>query len=216
MSTKRHGRVASLIAMCALTTVACNRGERTADAHTQASASQAERPANPPRDDNAAHPTMHVTGCIERGTIAGSFVLTQVDVAGTDAGAGSTIPGGSRGTSGQADDRAMAGERADAHAVPARTYTLRSLERGSDLGQYVGKRVAVTGRLTADRDQTGLGTRGTTGGEASAPRDETTRSDRPGGTSAAGAAASTANVRQLDADSIRSVAGTCTPAGDRR
>jgi hypothetical protein len=216
MNTKGHARVASLAAMCALIVVASNGGERTADARTEPSAPQAERPTNPPRDDNAAHPTMHITGCIERGVIAGSFVLTQVEVAGTKAGAGSTVPGESPGTRGHADDRAMAGERADAHAVPARTYTLRSLERGSDLGQYIGKRVAVTGRLTADRDQTGLGTRGTTGGEASSTPNDTTRSDRPGGTSAAGAAAAAANVRQLDADSIRAVAGTCTPPADRR
>ena len=127
----------SVVAACALMAVACNRGESTADAHQQANTLQTERPAGEPRRDNAAHPTMHITGCVEPGVIAGTFMLTQVDLAGTDAGAGSTIPGGSRGTSGQADDRAMAGERADAHTAAAATYTLRSLERGTDLRKFV-------------------------------------------------------------------------------
>jgi hypothetical protein len=158
---------------------------------------------------------MHLTGCIERGVIPGSFMLTQVDVAGTD-GAASTIPGGSPGTSGQADDRVLAGNRTDADIATTPTYTLRSLERGTDLGKYIGKRVAVTGRLTADRDQTGLGTRGTTGSEPSGAADDTLRSERPGGTAAAGAMPAPAQVRQLDAQSIRTVAGTCTPAQQRR
>ena len=38
------------------------------------------------------------------------------------------------------------------------------------------------------------------------------RSDRPGGTAAAGPVAENANVRQLDANDIRPVAGKCTPA----
>ena len=212
---------ASVVAACALLAVACNRGESRADAHDQANTPPAERPASEPRRDNAAHPTMHVTGCIEPGVIAGTFMLTQVDVGGTEAstegGAGSTSPGASPATNGQADDRAMPGERADAHAAAAPTYTVRSLERGTDLRKYVGKRVAVIGRLTADRDQTGLGTRGTTGIDASSGAGhDTTRSDRPGGTAAAGAAAAAANIRQLDADSIRMVAGTCAPAGRAR
>jgi hypothetical protein len=159
---------------------------------------------------------MHLTGCIERGVIPGSFMLTQVDVAGTD-GAASTIPGGSPGTSGQADDRALAGNRTDADITTTPTYTLRSLERGTDLGKYIGKRVTVTGRLTADRDQTGLGTRGTTSGEqAGAAGDDKLRSERPGATATVGAAPAAANVRQLDAETIRVVAGTCTPAQERR
>jgi hypothetical protein len=207
----------SVVAACALIAVACNRAEPSADAHQQPNTPKTERPAGEPRRDNSTHPTMHITGCIEPGVIAGTFMLTQVDVAGTDAGAGSTIPGGSPGTSGQADDRAMAGERADAHTAPAVTYTVRSLERGTDLRKYVGQRVAVIGRLTADRDQTGLGTRGTSGRESSpGAGQETTRSDRPGGTAAAGPVAAAANIRQLDADSIRTVAGTCTPAGGAR
>ena len=137
-------------------------------------------------------------------------MLTQVDVAGTD-GAASTIPGGSPGTSGQADDRALAGNRTDADIATTPTYTLRSLERGTDLGKYIGKRVTVTGRLTADRDQTGLGTRGTTSGEQTgAAGDDKLRSEPPGATAAAGATPAAANVRQLDAQSIRTVAGTCT------
>jgi hypothetical protein len=196
MRSNSAGRAASLMATCALTVVACGAGERIADAHTQASAPQAGRSAHEPRNDNAAHPAMNVTGCIERGVIPGSFMLTHVTVAGTDAGAG---------------------KRADAHTAPAQTYTLRSLERGTDLGSFVGKRVVVVGRLTADRDQTGLGTRGTTGDDANRPAGkDKVRSDRPGGTQAAGPTAEAANVRQLDADSIRAVAGTCTPAEGRR
>src|SRR5215213_3329113 len=68
---------ASVVAACALLAVACNRGEGTADAHDQANTPPAERPASEPRHDNAAHPTMRVTGCIEPGVIAGTFMLTQ-------------------------------------------------------------------------------------------------------------------------------------------
>src|SRR4051812_21509787 len=203
---------ASVVAACALMAGACHRGEATADLHQQANTRPTERPAAEPRRDNAARPTMHITGCIEPGVIAGTFMLTQVEGAGTDADAGSTVPGGSPGASGQAHDPANTGERADAHTAAAATYTIRSLERGTDLDKYAGKRVAVIGRLTADRDQTGLGTRGTTGHESNpGAGQETTRSDRPGGTAAAGATAAIANIRQLDADSIRTVAGACTP-----
>ena len=66
--------------------------------------------------------------------------------------------------------------------------------------------MAITGRLTADRDQTGLGARGTAGAPASGD-DTPTRSDRPGDTSAGGATAAAANIRQLDAETIRTVAG---------
>jgi hypothetical protein len=214
MTTRRYGGPIVILA-CALSAVGCGRGEGQADAHHQASAAQAGRDAHGERAADTAHPTMRVTGCIERGVIPGSFMLTQVDVAGTD-GAASTIPGGSPGTSGQADDRALAGNRTDADIATTPTYTLRSLERGTDLGKYIGKRVAVTGRLTADRDQTGLGTRGTTGSEPSGAADDKLRSERPGGTAAAGAMPAPAQVRQLDAQSIRTVAGTCTPAQQRR
>src|SRR5215218_4136086 len=111
---------ASVVAACALLAVSCNRGESRADAHDQANTPPAERPASEPRRDNAAHPTMHVTGCIEPGVIAGTFMLTQVDVGGTEAsteaGAGTTSLG-SPATSGHADDRAMPAERADAHTA---------------------------------------------------------------------------------------------------
>lgn len=216
MNTRRHGGVASILAACVLTTVAWDRGEATANAHEQSNPPQAGRPAGAAPTADAAHQTLHLIGCIERGVIPGSFMLTQVDVAGTDGAAASTIPGGSPGTSGQADDRAMAGNRTDADISTTQTYTLRSLERGTDLGKYIGKRVAVTGRLTADRNQTGLGTRGTTGSEPSGAADDKLRSERPGATAAAGATPATVQVRQLDAQSIRTVAGTCTPAQQRR
>jgi hypothetical protein len=190
---------------------ACSGGDAVAAGQDKAKS----LPAQEPGGDNAAHPTLHLTGCVERGVIPGSFMLTQVNIAGTDAPARGTGPGRPPGTSGTSNDRPMAGERPDAHAVPADRYTLRSLERGTDLGEFVGKRVAITGRLTADRDQTGLGKRGTAGARASAD-DTATRSDRPGGTSAGGATAAAANIRQLDAETIRSVAGTCSPATDRR
>jgi hypothetical protein len=215
MNKKRRCLIA-IVAICALSAVACDRGEADAGARPQANASRAERPTDTAPMSDGARPTMHLTGCIERGVIPGSFMLTQVDVAGTD-GAASTIPGGSPGTSGQADDRALAGNRTDADITTTPTYTLRSLERGTDLGKYIGKRVTVTGRLTADRDQTGLGTRGTTSGEqAGAAGDDKLRSERPGATAAAGATPAAAKVRQLDAESIRVVAGTCTLAQERR
>jgi hypothetical protein len=213
---KKRRCLTAFVAICALSAVACDRGEADAGARPQANASQAERPTDAAPRADAARPTMHLTGCIERGVIPGSFMLTRVDVAGTD-GAASTIPGGSPGTSGQADDRALAGNRTDADITTTPTYTLRSLERGTDLGKYIGKRVTVTGRLTADRDQTGLGTRGTTSGEqAGAAGDDKLRSERPDATAAARATPAAAKVRQLDAESIRVVAGTCTLAQERR
>ena len=176
---------------------------------------QASRPAQE-RGNNSAHPAVHLTGCVERGVIPGSFMLTQVRLVGTDAAAGGTEPARPPGTSGTSNGRATTGGRPDAHAVLADRYTLRSLERGTDLGELVGKRVAITGRLTADRDQTGLGRRGGTAEGQTGTDDTRTRSDRPGGTSAGGETAAAANIRQLDAETIRTVAGTCTPATDRR
>jgi hypothetical protein len=212
MNLTRPLRKATLVTAAFLAAVVWACSGHVAAARGQDEATS--RPAQERGGDNAAHPTMHLTGCVERGVIPGSFMLTQVRVAGTDGVAGGTETGRPPGTSGTSDGRSMAGERPDAHAVPADRYTLRSLERGTDLGEFVGKRVAITGRLTADRDQTGLGARGTDGQVSG--DDTPTRSDRPGGTSAGGATAAAANIRQLDAETIRSVAGTCSPATDRR
>jgi hypothetical protein len=210
MSPTRPLRNGSLmVASMLIAAAACACSGRDGGAGGQDDATS--RPAQEQRDENAAHPTMHLTGCVERGVIPGSFMLTQVRTAATDAGTGNPVPGGSPGTSGQSDDRATAGGRSDAHAVPADRYTLRSLARGTDLGKFVGKRVAITGRLTAGSDQTALDARGT-----ATPEGTPTRNDRPGGTSAEGAEVPAANVRQLDADSIRTVADTCAPATDRR
>ena len=210
MTMKRRGR-ALLVAVCAVSAAACGRGETVARVPGSAGSAQAQREVKQPRSDNPAHPTMQVTGCIERGVIGGSFVLTQVDGSGSGAPVGTgpnEVPEAEqicRNAPGVAGN-------GDAHNTPAATYTLRSLDRGSDLGKFVGNRVAVAGRLTADRDQTGLGTRGTSGEDAQAADKDMARSDGPGGTAAAGPVAANANVRQLDADDIRPVAGTCTPA----
>jgi hypothetical protein len=48
-------------------------------------------PAQKRCGNNAAHPASHLTGCVERGDIPGSFMLTQVRVAGTDTVAGAPI-----------------------------------------------------------------------------------------------------------------------------
>jgi hypothetical protein len=211
MDLTRPLRKATLVTTTIVAAVVCACSGRVAAGGDQDEAPS--RPAQEPVGNDAAHPTLQLTGCVERGVIPGSFMLTQVRMA--DTAAQGTEPGRPPGTSGTSNDRPMTGERPDGHAVPADRCTLRSLERGTDLGEFVGKRVAITGRLTADRDQTGLGARGTADGQASGD-DTPTRSDRPGGTSAGGATAATANIRQLDAETIRTVAGTCSPATDRR
>ena len=94
-----------------------------------------------PRGDNPAHPTMQVTGCVERGVIAGSFVLTQVD------GSGSGDPVGT-GPNKVPEPNLQTPQGWPATAMRTTRQprpTLRSLNRGSDLGKFVGKRVAVTG-----------------------------------------------------------------------
>jgi hypothetical protein len=212
MDLTRPLRKATLVSTTSLALVwACSGRVAAAGGQDEAS-----RPAQEGGRSNSAHPTMHLTGCVERGVIPGSFMLTQVRIMGTDAAARATESVRPPGTSGTSNGRTTTGGGPDAHDVPADRYTLRSLERGTDLGEFVGKRVAITGRLTADRDQTGLGTRGGTADGQKGADDTHTRSDRPGGTSAGGDTAAIANIRQLDAATIRTVAGTCTPATDRR
>ena len=157
------------------------------------------------RGNNSADPAMHVTGCVERGLFREASCSRRCASWAQTARHKRTSNG-----------RPTTGGRSDAHAVLADRYTLRSLERGADLGEFVGKRMAITRRLTVDRDQTGLGTRGGTAEGQTGANDTRTPSDRPGGTSAAGDTAAAANIRQLDAETIRTVAGTCTPATDRR
>src|SRR5829696_6330921 len=99
MNTRRRGGIRALVgacaAACALSAAACDRGDADADRHQQAAASQTAPPADAAPPPDAAHPTMRLTGCIERGVIPGSFMLTQVDVPGSDGTGASTIPGGS-------------------------------------------------------------------------------------------------------------------------
>jgi hypothetical protein len=111
--------VTTLAALVALTS-ACSRDAAETD----------RRGASSPAagDSNAAQVPRHsrLTGCLQQGTIAGTFVLTDAD----------------------ASEVGTAGPSANA---ASRTYPL--VNRGdTDLTNYVGSRVTVSGRFQADTD----------------------------------------------------------------
>jgi hypothetical protein len=162
-----------------------------------------------PGGDAIQSADVSVTGCMERGAIPGSFVLTH---------ASTESQGGSEGTSGTAAGGA-------GHAA-GESYTVMAGD-GSDLGRFVGKRVAVTGRFAVVGDQSGrgtgaTGTTGATGADAppGTPGVPGSRASSPGvtgsGASAAAAdsAAATAGPaavpsRQMTAIGVREIEGSC-------
>ena len=75
MTMKRRGR-ALLVAVCAVSAAACGRDETVAGTGSAGSA-QAQREVKQPRSDNPAHPTMQVTGCVERNVDALLFCARQ-------------------------------------------------------------------------------------------------------------------------------------------
>ncbi len=214
----RFGWTAVIAALAATAPIACGtsdrqRGgaaDRTADKRDASSAGYAP-------DDMR----VNLTGCIERGTIPGPFVLTHVSTAGN-------VPGrteGATGTSGSAGGNNSAATSGSGAAGD--TYTVTSGD-GTDLGHYVGKRVTVTGRFAAPPNQSGAGMNGTTASPGTTAGPDApagtpgSRASTPGtigsGASARDADATAATrgpgtipARQLTANDVREVAGSCTP-----
>jgi hypothetical protein len=138
--------------------------------------------------------TRHIrlTGCVERGTGAGEYLLTGVATAGVvDAP-----------EEAQQDERSWTADPATSPEAAARlkagsTYRLLVSGLDEDLSEYVGNRVTVGGRLAAEVPERG------TGGLAA--EGETVESHREG-TTVLGTAP---QARGFHADSINRVSDTC-------
>jgi hypothetical protein len=216
----RIGWTAAVAALAAAAQLACGTSDR------QGGGAADRTPGG--RDASAAGSAaedrrVNLTGCLERGAIPGSFVLTRVSTKGNDAG----HPQDATGTSGSAGDTNRAATSSG--AATGDTYTVTS-GNGDDLGQYVGKRVSVTGRFAAPPDQSGSGTAtsgttasaGTTAAPETGPGAPGSRASTPGTTGSGAAArdsdstAATAGpsvvpTRQLTVNDVRQVAASCTP-----
>jgi hypothetical protein len=212
----RIGWTAALAALAAAAQLACGASDRQRGGAAERTPDQ--------RDASAAgyapeDMRVNLTGCLERGTIPGSFVLTHVETVGNEAGRAA----GATGTSGNNSAATSSGNAA------GDAYTVAS-GKGEDLGQYVGKRVTVTGRFAAPPNQSasGIDTSGTTAspGQTAGPDGAAgspgSRASTPGTTGSGAAArdsdstAATAGpgvvpTRQITANDIRQVAASCTP-----
>jgi hypothetical protein len=193
---QRRSRTAGLAIVVALAAVqlACGRTSSESKA-TDADAGSI------PGGDAVQSADVDVTGCVERGAIPGSFVLTH---ASPESG------GGASGSAGAGSDA---------------TYTVMAGD-GSDLGRFVGKRVAVKGRFAVVGDPSGRGTgpTGTSGADAppGTPGVPGSRGSSPG-TTGSGASAATGDsaaatagpaavpTRQMTAVRVREIADTCAP-----
>ena len=182
-----------LAAVCAVQ-LACGRAE-----DARYGMADTDQPGMFERDDRR----IQVTGCVERGVIPSSFMLTSATVAGT-------------GTEGAVGTTGIAGEReAVEPAEPAMdgaesdVFTLRALD-GRNLGQYVGQRVSVEGTLIRSQAYEGE-TAGTTG---MAPHGDTAAAgtDTPG--TMAPAAGASMPTHQLAADTIQVVDAVCGTGGE--
>jgi hypothetical protein len=194
---------AALVAVAAQ--VACGTSDRQAQGEGQAPAAAATGAVDP-----TAEMRVNLTGCMERGTIPGSFVLTHASTEGNGQTEGAT---GTTGTEGATAET----------GTVTRTYTVRS-EDGTDLGKYVGKRVALSGRFATVGDQSGTGMSGTVatpGVAPGVPGVPGSRGSTPGtvgsGADASGADSTAATVgpsfvptRQVAARDVREVSGTCS------
>jgi hypothetical protein len=215
----RIGWTATLAAFAAAAQLACGTSDRQRGGAADRTPDQ--------RDASAAgyapeDMRVNLTGCLERGVIPGSFVLTHVSTAGNNAGR----TGGTTGTSGSSSGNN--GAATSAGNAGGDTYTVAS-GNGEDLGQYIGKRVTVAGRFAAPPNQSGSGVAtseataspGQTAGPATAAGSPGSRASTPG-TIGSGAAARDADstaatagpgvipTRQITATAVRQVAASCT------
>jgi hypothetical protein len=180
---------------------------------------------------------VQLTGCVERGVIPGSFMLTSVRMDGQQAATVDPrpLPGmtdeqgrpigrdqqaegpgaAARGTSGMTDTegrpmgQGQPGQFGGQQPVHD-TYTLRAVD-GTNLGEYIGQRVAVEGRLIQNQANDGrdMGATGTTGAGDQAG---TGPAQEPGtGMAAAGASMP---MQQLAAEHIEIVDGACGTGGE--
>jgi hypothetical protein len=178
---------------------------------------------------------VQLTGCVERGVIPGSFMLTSVRMDGQQAAAGDLrpLPGmtdeqgrpigrdqqagadAARGTSGMTDaeggpmGQGQPGQFGGEQPVHD-TYTLRAVD-GRNLGEYVGQRVAVEGRFVTNQAHDGRD-RGATGTTGAGDQAATGEAQEPGtGMAAAGASMP---MQQLAAEHIEIVDGACGTGGE--
>ena len=215
----RLGWTAAIAAVAAAAQIACGTSDRQRGGAADRTADQRDASSAAPEDMR-----VNLTGCVERGTIPGSFVLTHVSTAGN-------IPGGTEGTTGTSGSVSGGNNSAATSGAGAAgdTYTVTSGD-GTDLGQYVGKRVTVTGRFAAPPNGSGTaaGTSGTTASPGTTAGPDAgagapgSRASAPG-TTGSGASARDADstaatrgpaampTRQLTANDVRQVAGSCTP-----
>jgi len=193
--------------MAAASQLACGRADRHANEANQPAADA--RSAS--RGDAAADDLrVNLTGCMERGAIPGSFVLTHVSTA-----ANGSV--GTEGTTGTSGSTASGGHSAAVAGATGDTYTVMSGDR-SDLGKYVGKRVTVTGRFAPPSNQSAAGMTGSSGttagsdasGDAHA-RVPSGAAARDGDSTAARSGPGTLPTRLLTTSEVREVAGSCTP-----
>ena len=101
--------------------------------------------------DADKNPTMTITGCLQAGDPAGTFVLRSIDAGPRDLarreGEGAVGTGGTGGASAGGRDATM--------ATPRGTYRLIA-GAGEDLGRYLGQQVSVKGQIAnayTDRDE---------------------------------------------------------------
>jgi hypothetical protein len=204
-SVARRAGWVTAVAVAVAAQVACGTSDRQAETEDQSPAAAAADAVNP-----TAEVRVNLTGCMERGTIPGSFVLTHASTEGTGQTEGATGTAGTEGATA-------------ATGTVTTTYTVRS-EDGTDLGKYVGKRVALSGRFATVGDQSGTGTSGTAaspgvapgvpgvpGSRGSTPGTVGSGADASGSDStAATAGPNVVPTRQVAARDVREVSGTCS------
>jgi hypothetical protein len=204
----RTAGLAAAVALAASAQLACGTGRES----TEGTADRASRADDAP---------VRLSGCVERGAIPGSFVLTHATTAVPE-------PGQAQGPGGWTP--------ATGPAAPGESYTVMTGD-GTDLGAYVGKRVVVSGHFAVAGDQSGRapepvgtvgsgapphdaagsagappGTPGVPGSRGSAPGSiGSGASAASGDSTAATEGPSAAPSRQLTARSVRELADTCAP-----
>jgi hypothetical protein len=193
---QRLTSLAAALAMGSLIAAGCGRSERATTGSREAN-----EPPGARADASAERQPITLTGCVQRGTAPGTFILASTATAGVTGGGGEArreLPRDVNGQERSAPDKSTDTSRAQ--LASASSYRLMP-SANDDLGQYENKRVSVRGRLAAE---TPVGTSGTTPAEGHTVDSSATN---------ATVAGSAPQLRGFQVVSVDVVADSCEASG---
>lgn len=160
-----------------------------------------------------------VTGCLRAGDTAGSFMLTDITMAGMGGGAAGTTTSGSSSTAGSsAADSSASGATGQGMRGQMPTSIMLNASSDVDLKAHVGHKIEVTGTMAGGRrggngggDTTmGSGSTGSTSGSGSTTGSTSGSGSTAGSTSGSMSGGQGRGGRSMTVTSVRMISDSCS------